>query len=313
MLPLKTAMPNKTIIPDDLSRTIVAVHQDKGVQWLKDFPYILNECIQRWNIDRIAPFLNLSFNYVAKATRTNGERVVIKIGVPCDELITEISALGIYDGRGSVRILDADKHKGVLLLELVQPATRLSYLKDDRQATTIAANVMRKLWRPLPTHHPFPHVSKWATGLKKLRLHFDGTTGPLPSKLVEMAEVLFAELLDSMEDVVLLHGDLHHENILASNREGWLAIDPKGVVGEPAYEVGALLRNPIPILLSLPNPKKFFARRIDQLCDELELPRQRVLGWGIAQSVLAAWWCIEDNSYGRDCFITCADIMADMI
>jgi len=106
---------------------------------------------------------------------------------------------------------------------------------------------------------------------------------------------LFADLLDSMAAPVLLHGDLHHENILRAQRQPWLAIDPKGLAGEPAYEVGAHLRNLPAHLLAQPQPERFIARRADILAEELGLDRDRLLGWGLAQAVLSAWWCIEDN------------------
>ena len=78
-----------------------------------------------------------------------------------------------------------------------------------------------------------------------------------------------------MAPPVVLHGDLHHFNILAAERQPWLAIDPKGVVGEPVYETGALLRNPWPDLLSLPDPGRILARRVDQLAEELGFDRAR--------------------------------------
>jgi streptomycin 6-kinase len=151
-----------------------------------------------------------------------------------------------------------------------------------------------------------------------LRQQFDGASGPLPETLVSQAERLFRELLDSMAEPVLLHGDLHHENILAadnqpSRTEGarvWLAIDPKGVTGEPAYEVGALLRNPWPELLSMPQPGQLLARRVDQLSAELGFEQERIVGWGLAQAVLAAWWCIEDSVPGWEFAIGCAELLA---
>jgi streptomycin 6-kinase len=101
-------------------------------------------------------------------------------------------------------------------------------------------------------------------------------------------------LNDSAAEPVLLHGDLHHENILAARREPWLSIDPKGVVGEPAYEVGALLRNPNRRILAWPNLARVMERRIRQLSDELGF--ERVRGWGMSQAILAAVWSCEDGA-----------------
>jgi streptomycin 6-kinase len=238
---------------------------------------------------------------------------VLKLGVPNPELLTEIEALRIYDGRGCVQLLAADREQGALLLERLEPGMPLRGADDDdERATAIAAGVMRRLWRPLPPEHPFPSVARWAAGLGRLRKRFEGATGPLPCALVERAEDLFRALIASMAEPVLLHGDLHHDNILAAEREPWLAIDPKGVVGEPAYEVGALLRNPFPEILSMPQPGRILARRVDQLAGELGFDRDRILGWALAQAVLAAWWCLEDRVPGWEGFIECAELLVEL-
>jgi streptomycin 6-kinase len=165
----------------------------------------------------------------------------------------------------------------------------------------------------MPPEHPFPSVAEWAAGLGRLRDHFGGTSGPFPTTLVEAAEGLFTELISSMSEPVLLHGDLHHANILAAERQPWLALDPKGLVGEPAYEVGAFLRNPMPQLFAAPQPGRILARRVDQLAEELGFDRARLLGWGLAQAVLAAWWSFEDHGYGWEPWIACAELLAALI
>jgi streptomycin 6-kinase len=107
-----------------------------------------------------------------------------------------------------------------------------------------------------------------------------------------------------------LHGDLHHGNILAAERQPWLALDPKGMIGEAAYEVGALLRNPMPRLLRESQPGRILARRVDQLAEALGFDRSRLLGWGTAQAVLAGWWSYEDHGHGWEPWIACADFLA---
>ena len=116
-----------------------------------------------------------------------------------------------------------------------------------------------------------------------------------------------------MDEAALLHGDLHHHNILAAGRQPWLAIDPKGIVGEPAYEVGALLRNPMPELLQSERPKRLLARRLDILSERLGFERERLVGWGTAQAVLAAWWSLEDHGRDWEKWITCAELLAELL
>ena len=265
-----------------------------GGEWLAQLPGLIAACEARWGL-RVRPhFAGLSYNYVAPARMPDGREIVLKLGVPCDELTTEIEALRLYDGRAICRLVDADAEQGVLLLERLRPGHMLTAVNDDDEATRIAAGVMRRLWRPLPEEHIFPSVSEWADGLARLRAEFGGTTGPFSARLVEMAESLYTDLLASSAEPVLLHGDLHHYNILAAEREPWLAIDPKGVSGEPAYEVGALIRNPMPDIYGWPNLEQVLDRRFDILAEMLALDRQRLVAWSMAQQVLSAWWSYED-------------------
>lgn len=303
------------MIPDSFARTLLDLFNDTGVVWLNNLPRLISDCERRWSLTVLPPF-ELSYNYVARAIRADGTDVVLKVGVPNPELLTEIAALRLYDGHGIVRLIDSDPEAGVMLLERLKPGAPLVTLADDERATSIAAQVMKQLWRPAPPDHLFPTVHGWAAGMERLRGHFGGGAGPLPVRLVETAESLFAELLASMDEPVLLHGDLHHWNILSAEREPWLALDPKGVVGEPAYDVGALLRNPLPGLLDTPNPGRVLARRVDQLAEELGFDRQRLIGWGVAQAVLSAWWSIEDHGEHREGWeeaMTCAELLAQRL
>jgi streptomycin 6-kinase len=150
----------------------------------------------------------------------------------------------------------------------------------EEEAVAAAAGVMRALWRPPPAAHPYPSVREWG------RRSLDPAS---------RASGVFAELCDSMDAAVVLHGDLHHFNLLRAGDDGWLAIDPKGVVGEPAYETGALLRNPKPALLALPDAARVLHRRAALLAEALDFDLDRVLGWAYAQAVLSAAWSVEDG------------------
>ena len=283
-------------IPDAFAQRMFAVFGAAGRAWIDALPALLERFAQRWDITLAPPFV-LSYNYVAPARRPDGTAVVLKAGVPCAELRNEIAALTCYGGRGCVRLLETAMEEGVFLLERLEPGLTLDSLfpHDDEQATRIAAGVMRRLWCPAPPSHPFPTVADWGKGFARLRSRFNGGTGPLPMRPVEQAETLFRELTDSSVAPVLLHGDLHHGNILAG-RGDWLAVDPKGLVGEPAYEAGALLRNPMPHIFTHPDRSHLLNRRIALLAEELDCDAARIRGWGMAQAVLSALWSLEDSS-----------------
>jgi streptomycin 6-kinase len=194
----------------------------------------------------------------------DGRPAVLKLGPP-----EELEALDWFAGRGAVAVLE--RGPGVALMERVLPGTHLREIPDDEAATAAAAGVMRALWRPAPAEHAFATVSEWGAALSG-----------------RPADV-FGELCASMGEEVVLHGDLHHDNVLWSDDRGWLAIDPKGVVGEREYEAGALLRNPVPVLIE----PRTLARRADQLAEGLGLDGARIRAWAWAQAHLAAVWSVE--------------------
>jgi streptomycin 6-kinase len=282
-------------IPKGLSRTTIALRGAAGRDWLNRLPALVAGCGERWSLEIGPPIPELSFNYAAPALRVDGSGAVLKLSFPYDpDFHREAEVLRLFDGRGAARLLELDKGRGAMLLERLEPGVPLTTLRDDEEATSIAAGVLKKLWRPVPRVHPFPTVCDWARGFDRLRRSFGGGTGPMPAALVEEAEGLFAELLASQDEPAVLHGDLHHHNVLAARREPWLAIDPKGVVGEPAYDTAALLHNPVETLRT-PRPGKVMERRIDLLSEELGFDRERVRGWGLAQAVLAAYWGLQDS------------------
>jgi streptomycin 6-kinase len=237
---------------------------------------------------------------------------VLKIGVPNPELTSEMAALRCFDGDGAVRLLEADPERGMCLLERLHPGKMLTMLEDDDQRTHIAADVMLHLWKPVPVGEsepqslPFIKLSDWFAGLDGLRPQFGGGTGPFPQRILEMAEALIPELFATSSPPLLIPGDLHHFNILSSGR-GWLAIDPKGVIGPPEYEVGPLLLNPWNEIKGA-DAIRITERRIAILSERLGFAPQRIRDWAICHAILSAWWDIEDSGEGSEYAIACAEV-----
>ncbi|HLH71723.1 MAG TPA: aminoglycoside phosphotransferase family protein [Chloroflexota bacterium] len=119
----------------------------------------------------------------------------------------------------------------------------------------------------------------------------------------------FSELSASSVESVLLHGDLHQGNILSAEREPWLAIDPKGVVGEPICETGPLLLNKLPPRLDSAQTRRLLARRVDQLAEELGVDRDRLRAWGVIRAVMSAFWSLEDHGRGWERTLVCAKLL----
>ncbi len=302
------------ILSPQFTRTITELFGDQGVAWLADLPALVDECARRWSLEVGPPFDPLSYNYVAPARRADGTEVALKLGVPNAELTSEIETLRLYGGDGIVRLYEAEPERGILLMERLIPGTPLAVVEDDEAATSIATSLLRRLWRPVPEQHPFLTVESWAAGLGRLRARFGGGTGPFPAAVVDRAERLFAGLIASTTEPMLMHGDFHHWNILAAEREPWLVIDPKGVVGDPGYEVGPWIANRVrdTQLEDPASAKRRMARILDQLAAELEMDRARLTSWAFAQAVLSAWWSFEDHGYGWERTIARAEMLATL-
>lgn len=281
-------------LPDAFVQRIAGAFGEAGIHWLADLPRLLDVVAALWRL-RILPPFDLSYNYVAPVVLEDGSAAVLKLYVPGTS--TEAAALEAFGGDAVCRLLDHLPEPGAILMERVQPGVPLTVLAmaDDERATSIAIDLFQRVWQEPPPEHAFITVADRAAQLDDHRRRFDGGSGPLPEGLFQEAEEAFRELPAYGAGPQLLHGDLHHDNILSSDRASWLAIDPKGVVGDPGYDLGAFLYNPMPGLLAMSDPAQVIARRIDQLAEGLGLERFQVRGWGLAQAVLSCVWSIEDN------------------
>lgn len=304
----------QSALPENFIRVTLDLFGEKGQEWLDQLPSFLAELEDRWRMRLLPPF-NLSYNYVAPGVLEDGSEVVLKTWLVNVEMLSEMESLRHWNGRGIARLVAHDPEIGAMILERLRPGLTLAEIKDDDQATRVAAGVMQQLWIPAP-HDPqqvLRTARGWAQGMGKLRAEFGGGVGPFPKHLVQAAESLFDELFASSGPMCLLHGDLHHWNILSAKRQPWLAIDPKGLVGEAEYEPGALLRNRWPDNADQVELIRFTGRRVDILCEVLGFDRQRVLRWAMAQAVLSAWWSYEDHHRVEHEMILFADALLKML
>jgi streptomycin 6-kinase len=303
------------IFPSAFITNVTKAFGEPGRSYLSNLPHLISIAAQRWHLTIGDPFL-LSYNYVCAATRlddctTDPKEVVLKIGVPNRELTSEINSLRVYGGQGACRLLEADAEAGMLLLERICPGTMLATLKNDDRATEIAADVMRRIQRPLPEENGFLHLEEWFDDLRNMRLRFGGGTGPFPEKTVDVVEGLLDDLLADDCPQFLLHGDFHHFNILYSER-GWLVIDPKGVIGPADYEIGPLLLNPWGKIPDEAEAVHRTRRRIDILTERLGFDRHRLWAWAACHSLLSAWWDLADDGTGGEYSLAWTEIFLRM-
>ena len=282
--------------------------------WLKNLPELRAFLVERWSLENIQAADQLSYNYIEYATSPDHGQVVLKMGCPNPELETEIKALAYYRGLESVvKILDWDMDRGALLLERIQPGYNLTSLSNDQEATQIVGNLILKLRQSAPEGKEFPTIKKWCQGFNRYDEIYRDQAGPLPQRLFSYASGLVQELLESREDQYFLHGDLHHSNLLFLEGGTWIAIDPKGVIGELACEVGPYLFNPIPDLIRQPSLGELLSRRLQILAEITEVDHQRLAAWSFCRAVMAAIWSIEEGDLNLSYWIEIADKIRQQI
>lgn len=283
-------------IPPEFRNFVIEVFAEEGQAWLDSLPAQVRAYADRWSLVEFGKPFELSYNYAIPVMRSDGSEAVLKLSSPHGDHDGEIDALALYEGEGVCQLLEVDRDAGVLLLERLRPGTMLSTIEDDEVATVIAAQLLHKLWRPAPANHHFVTVAQWFQGFAKHRERFGGI-GPLNAKIFESAERIVDELLAEAKPPMLLHGDFHHYNILRAEREPWLVIDPKGVVGDPCYELGAFLYNPGARITHDAAGRRLLERRIAIFSEQLNFTQERIRNWGIAQAVLSAVWSCESEGH----------------
>jgi streptomycin 6-kinase len=278
-------------IPENLRKNRIALHGADALAWLDALPGLIERTSEQWSLNVLPPFDGLSYNYVAPAVRANGMPVVLKISYPGLDFGHETAATRAFAGRMCARLLEVDDVASMTLIERVEPGEKLFVLEDDAAEVSIAATIMRGLRCPPPDDHEFPMASDWLNDALE--------PSTLPGRKQEMPWIdralsHIAEIAQDGEPQLLLHGDLHHMNILSGRREPWLAIDPHGVVGDAAWEIAPFLINNLEHFPASDWPR-VIRRRADQFAEELALDRRRVYAWSAVRCIQSAFWSLVDG------------------
>lgn len=290
-------------VPDRLVRTALRWCGEEAARpWLDALPDTAAEFLARWELTAERPVLPggaLSLTLLVR--RADGSPATLKLGFVDRYTAHEAEALAIWAGRGAVRLLEADAPRGALLLERLQPDVSLRSLPEDR-AMLEAVEVLRHLWVAPPEGCPIDLVADraghWTESMPR---RFAELGGPCPKSLLDEAVALCADLAASQPQVVVLHTDCHHGNVLAAERTKWLAIDPRPMLGEPAFELGPLVRDRLATVVAETRPQAVVRRRVTWLANALDLDVERVRGWALVQALALGLWCVSvDDPAGED-------------
>lgn len=246
---------------------------------------MINEYINRWGLVPDGSLIVTNGGHLLPV-QYNGIPAMLKVAAQEEEKLGA-ALMGWWRGEGAARVL---AHEGAaLLLERAEGGMGLAELVRDGQdedACLIICAVVSKLHAPRPEKLPkLTGLTEWFRGLEASATAHGG--------IFADAAATARELLASPQDVRVLHGDIHHNNILDFGRRGWLAIDPKGLVGERGFDYANIFCNPDS--KTAVNPEQF-SRRVNVVATAAALDHRRLLQWILAWAGLSASWHLEDGS-----------------
>ncbi|MFF8574930.1 aminoglycoside phosphotransferase family protein [Streptomyces sp. NPDC015408] len=273
-------------VPDGLAAAQAKYNGEAGRAFIDGLPELAASFLRRWELRLDGPSMHGWAALVLPVVRRDGVPAVLKLQILDEESEGEPVALRGWDGDGAVRLLDHDPATGTMLLERLDADRMLSHVEDSRAAVLVIARLLAHL-----TSTPAPPGMRRLGDIARAMLErTPGALGAIPDpadrRLVADCAAALREVADEPGDR-LLHWDLHFENVLASARAPWLAIDPKPLAGDPGFDL-------LPALDNRYDPAET-RWRFDAMTDVLGLDRQRARAWSLARVLQNSLWNVEDG------------------
>ncbi|MEU6761330.1 aminoglycoside phosphotransferase family protein [Streptomyces sp. NPDC046853] len=274
--------------PEAFAASTVQREGERGRAWLASLPELAGELLDRWDCEPSAPVTHGQVGVIIPVVRRYDDTpAVLKISYPHPGNVHEPDAFAVWAGQGAVRLHERDDARFAMLLEQAGPGS-LADEPDAEAALTAAGLLARRLAVPAPAGLPrmSARCEEWE---RELRDDDKELGSPLDSRLLDAAIATLRELGPDQPDT-LIHGDLHAGNVLRAEREPWLAIDPKGYAGDPAYDSITLLHHRFEELLTATDPKAAVLRRLAVFSDAAGIDPERARRWTQARAVTMAYW-----------------------
>ena len=252
----------------------------EGRAWLRDLPTRVQACLDLWTLKPESPYAESYVSLVLPVTQSDKTPAVLKLQFPHPESEHEAEALRRWSGQGAVRLFAFEPKHHALLMEKCDPGDPLSGIAAD-EALEALTEILPRLW--IEADKPFVSLSeesaKWAADLPSL---WQRAGRPFEIELLDSALQAIHDLRASQGQPVLVNQDLHGDNVLRAQRERWLVIDPKPLVGEREFSLAPVVRS-----YEFGHSQKATVDRLDRLTNALELNRERARLWTFAQTL--AW------------------------
>ncbi|RVX45889.1 streptomycin 6-kinase [Nonomuraea polychroma] len=286
-------------VPAALTASHVKYDGEAGRAWSAGLPALAERYLEEWELRLDGEPGHGVVSLVLPVIRADGTRAALKLQPVTDENATEAMGLRAWDGDASVRLLDSDPDTGTLLLERLHADRPLSALPDDIEALKILTELLARL-----VAHPAPEGMRRLGDIAQAML--DDVDEALTKLPREQDRRWLRWCADAVAELVLepgdrlLHWDLHYDNVLAADREPWLAIDPKPLAGDPGFDLCPALWNRWDDVVATGDVTRAVLRRFDLMVDGLGLDPRRAARWTLGRVLQNALWDVEDGERELD-------------
>ncbi|MFD5012825.1 aminoglycoside phosphotransferase family protein [Streptomyces chartreusis] len=286
-------------VPHSLASSYAHAFGDEGRAWIAGLPALAADVLDRWDLRRDGAPGSGEASLVLPVLRRDGTRAVLKFQMPREETTAALVGLRTWDGGGMVRLLDHDPESASMLLERLDATRALTSIEDDDVAMGILAELQSRLVR-VPAPPGLRGLGDIATEmLEKVPRAVTILTDPADRRLLLDWASAVAELAGEPGDR-MLHWDLHYDNVLAAEREPWLAIDPEPLAGDPGFDLWPALNSGWDEPAAKGDTLRVVRRRFDLLTSVLDLDRARATGWTLGRLLQNALWDVEDGETALD-------------
>lgn len=283
-----------TEVPEQLLASYATAFGEEGRAWIAGLPALAAATLECWELCRDGPVWSGQASLVLPVLCHDGTRAVLKLQMPREETAAALIGLRTWNGEGMVRLLDHDPVSSSMLLERLDGARTLASVDDDDVAMGILAGLHARLVA-VPAPRGLPGLGDVAAAmLEQAPQAVTHLVDPADRHLLLGWASAVAELVGDPGDR-LLHWDLHYDNVLAAEREPWIAIDPEPLTGDPGFDLWPALHSRWDDVVAKGEPLRVVRRRFDLLTEVLGLDRERAAGWTRGRLLQNALWDIEDG------------------
>ena len=291
-------------IPEFPARMIKHASKGEGKPWLAEFPETLKRCREKWGLSLGRAVDEIKGNFVGYVRLPNGDEAILKVVLPDADLAAQMEALEIYEGRGISRLIDLDRGLGAMLLERLRPGTMLADHPNRAERAEITGRILLDLHQTtLPAEHGLPHFQEWMDeAVGDIRNCLDLERSRPYLEQIPRAQAMMDTLKSPEEPQLLLHGDLHHWNILKDESRGWMAIDPGGVIGASCLDVGRFVLNATGMddHPSKSELRKILLESIRILSDVVGESEERMFAGVFCDKITGSGWGFDRQSKEKD-------------